>query len=369
MSLARISRVSSLAHCKTMDQNPNNQAPQETQAESSGGLAGALAQRRQEMLARGANQAQFVRGNSPQPAPAQAEASSVPEPQPQESGQQAEGSVSLTGEETEQQLRDMGYDGERVQDRVRKLALERNEAVNRQAELEQRLQAIESQMNQGQPQQNAQQQAPQVPQQPDPRDLPIPDYEETTGDKFPEDGSYEDQEQWRLRKQTYEMVKRESRAEIMQFSEVVQKILTPLVRKEAMQQREEQWGEVGPVLEALGTSREEVQPYVDEILRMQPDRSVGDAAYQALGLAGVNVLDAVQARRPAEGAEPPPVAMPSQGRPGPVSQSQDPAAQQLQQIGQRQQQAGGQAANLLAEMWKGRRQAGLIRPQSYQSRS
>jgi len=339
-------------------------------------LQGAVAARRREDLGIEDGQ-RFIDPNhaveAPQAAPVQPQQPNVagqpaPIPASPVGGEQQIDPASFTGQETDEQLASMGYTSVGTQERIRRLAIERNEAQVRANEADQRLASIEQRLGMA-PQFGGLPQQAQVPAenqqtQPSLEDLPIEDYAVAANDPFPEDGDFEEQQSWRQRERAYEFNERRTMQHMLRMGQVMQNAIMPVVHSHVTQQRETQWAEIDPVVKAAGTSRAEIQPLVDQILQRQPDRSVSDAVYQAMGMAGVNIGEVITSARSAAPQPTPVVTTPGQGRTAPVGHVQNPATQ-FQPASQSV--STGDPDDALASLFKARRESsGIANP--YQRR-
>ena len=229
-------------------------------------------------------------------------------------GGQAEGSVSLTGQETNEDLQQVGFDvSDKTYDRIRHLARTAKEERENRHLLEQELQQLRGQIG-------AQQQV--APQQP-PRLEPF-------SEAFPEDGSLEEQESWRIRKEAYGI----AQAEVMKLAQSFAGVMTPMLQRQAMAEREQEWEQVSPGLRRIYVAREELEPMVDAILQSNPQLGLKTAvlaSLENLGMADEFFARAGSAVRPPE-PSPPAVSVPGSGRAERVPAAQPTAATPMEQV-------------------------------------
>lgn len=185
-----------------------------------------------------------------------------------------------------------------AQKRIRMLAKQRNELDERVRALEAELATMRARAEAGIQQPTQQPQAaPEVPELP----------------PFPEMGSAEEQKEWYLLAAN-RAAALEAQKATQQLAVQVADTLKPFVAEVAQSRREREWNELSTVLERAGTSREELEPTVREILAKDPTRGVKSAAYQVmfdvLGLDGFSPAEADPS------AQPTPVAQPTSGPQG-----------------------------------------------------
>lgn len=224
---------------------------------------------------------------------------SPPVEQPQEP-EQAQTPESLTGQETPEELNQLGY-GTDASNRIRKLARERNDAHEKSQKLEQETHQWRSWYEQN----GAQQQAQQVQQATS--NFGQKPAMESFDEPFPEEGELEQQESWKIRKEAHGIAQKET----MKAMQAVANLVGPMFAQNAQVQRESEWGGIAPELTRFGTSREEIEPLVTEMLRQQPTREMRGAAYDAMAMIGALSSDAA--------ATPPAVATPGSGRTAPAA--------------------------------------------------
>ncbi len=231
---------------------------------------------------------------APQPPPSPPRVAAAPE-QPEEPPQApevAEPPASLTGQESDEQLASLGYNSQKSRERFRKLARERNQAMEQTETLRGEVETLRSVL------QNLQH---HEENQPAPRQVPLQPFNE----EFPHDGTLEEQESWGRRKETHELIQQH----LYEFAQANARVLAPLMQHRAMTEREAEWQRLDGDLERFGTTREEIEPVVQAIFKNEPTRDLRSVVYDAMGSMGMLA--------PMENPEPPPVSTPGHGRSAP----------------------------------------------------
>jgi len=226
-----------------------------------------------------------------------------------ESLSKATNPATLTGNETADELQQLGFSSEASHKRIKDLAGRANAAEGETERLRAEVEQLRIQ---------AQQAPPTSQEPPAPRDIPVEEYEVP----YPNDGTYEEQEAWRLEDLIHRISQKNSRKEVMAMTQNIGTVFGPLLQKDAMSERDAGWAEIEDGLKELGTSREELEPYVKEVLKRQPDRGVQDAAFQVLEHAtGRSPWAIMQDMRPAATPQVPAAAVPGGGRTVPAGKS------------------------------------------------
>jgi len=234
------------------------------------------------------------------PVEAQAEGQESHPVEAPEVQEQAQEPTSLSGTETQEELTNMGY-GSQSSERIRKLARERNEAKEAQEKAIQE----NAQWRSWYEQNAAQQQTGQVQQATN--NFGNEPTMEAFSEVFPEEGTMEEQESWKIRKEAHKI----AQTETMKAMKAVANLVGPMFAQNAQTARESDWKGLGPELQRFGTSREELEPLVAEMLRQQPTRDLRGTAYDAMAMIG--------ALNPDSHTAPPPVATPGSGRTAPAA--------------------------------------------------
>jgi len=230
-----------------------------------------------------------------------------------------------------------------AQERFRKLARERNELLKgqeqTQAQMKMLMEMVQRQQAAGaNPQQAAQGTAEAL--------APV-----EFNEPFPEDGSLEEQAEWKQAKHAFEASQRATQGEIKRFIYA----LAPHLQQVYTIQQEKEWQDVP--LKKWGLTREEVEPAIERIRQQRPGTSIKAAFFEALAESGVDVPMRTQAPTP------PQVQQPGAGRqvpPGqaPQATTEDKEAAKRRELRQQIANAGWagdhqSAGNALAEYFKG----------------
>jgi hypothetical protein len=288
----------------------------------------------------------------------------APNPQPADAGMKAVEPGAPTGAETDEELASLGYQSKRVQDRVRQLAIDRNFEKERADQLAAEIESLRG--SQAQPRDA---QGGPRPQEFSMSSIPVQPFSEVRDQLLGESSDFDDLDVDTVER-LWPIIQRTARHETLQAMQAMQGVMSPLVRDRAIQERDAEWDGMSATLKAAGTSREELEPYVAQMVKRDPTRSVRDSIYQAMDMAGVDLLEALESARAPSGSEPPPNIAPSSGRGLPTSQSgrAAQAAAQSNAHGQREEppyMGGGDAIQQLTSFWAQRREAGNIRSTSY----
>jgi len=336
-----------------MSDQPNEGGQPGTVTSGRTTLEDAMAVSRQRRQGNAASQGQPAQAAASSPAPvAPASRGGAPVPQPAE----ARDSVSLTGEETAEQLASLGITSPNAHERIRELGREKNEAVNQlklqeaqMNEIRARMEAMEARGGKGEPE-------PTPPK----REIPIPPYEVP----FPEEGSYQEQEDWKLDKRIYEQAALIARKELSAFVPELGKYLNPIMENHARSEREAAWGEVVPHLEKMGVKRSEVENTVHAMLQQNPALSLQGAVWQAVAYENIPIAERVrQAAAPQSATPPDAISTPGSGRtsPTPPPRKDENPLEALQRVAQ---EAQGQGRVGLANFFGEFRRAGAINVQA-----
>lgn len=227
-----------------------------------------------------------------QPEPeSQATAQEVPEsrPEPQRTPQQtptpqgqerAEEPATLTGEETPEQLKEMGWEINRpaTYDRFKNLARERNEAAARVEQLEARLKELEARA--GSEDYSASNEAPA----PKPRN-PLPEDDAWKFD-VPEPDPDDDPEahlEWRIEKRLHEKMVAGDR----KVAEAAASLVAPIQQQAAKAHFDREWQSNQDALDMLGASREELEPATLAMLTSSPKMGFRAAIWAAADAKGI----------------------------------------------------------------------------------
>lgn len=199
---------------------------------------------------------------------------STPEVQPQAASAADVTPTSFTGNETEEELRAFSQNPNTV-NRIQKLAQERNEAKQAKLLMERQIQ----QLQQTQEAQRQQLELVQGQQQPSVDQWAFKE-------PFPDDGSPEEQEQHRFRKEAYE---KDTLPMLKAQAHLFAKALAPVQQEAAMRAIEKEWQAMGPDLAQYGTSRAELEESVLRILTSPggAHRNVRSVAYDVMAQMGV----------------------------------------------------------------------------------
>ena len=196
-----------------------------------------------------------------------------------------------------------------AQNRIRQLANERSEARAWAEKL-----AAENQQLRGfAQQQNALQQQQQIEQQEAAKEEHLKNikFEE----EFPEDGTEDEQMNWRIRKEAHQIATKQTYEGLSAFATM----MAPTLAKQAANERDKEWSGVEKSLKSYGASRDALQGTVDTILQQAPHRSLRSAVFDALDMHGFLGTDG--------GQSVPSVAQPGQGRTEPAAQpTREPTA-------------------------------------------
>lgn len=174
----------------------------------------------------------------------------------------------LTGEETGEQLEELGYQSKTgaAHERIKRLARERKTLAQENELLKQELlkRSIVPQAGQ----QNGQAQGNGKMPGPPPFDRPAP----------AADASDEEKLDYLIEKKAHEKAWQQT-ARLGQ--ELVQ-ALGPVLRDTLESRREKEWDSLSPSLERAGTSREELEPLVEQALKAEPTRSLRSVTFDIM---------------------------------------------------------------------------------------
>lgn len=239
--------------------------------------------------------------------------------QPDIEQERAELPESLTGEETDEQLIQQGYKSPASHNRIRNLARERNtareEAMRAQAEKE----ALQKQLLEYQATQAAN---PQKPKQLTQDDWKFNQEAWEAENPRPDENDYEALSRWHARLDGAKEGHKAATANLRQFAEVFAPQIADIRQADARKKYEADWSSMDKRLDSFGTSRDELEPAVLEIIRRNPQLSVKAASFAAMEYYGI--LD--NARPESTHPTPPSVSVPGQGRataPGSAPEKKD----------------------------------------------
>lgn len=239
--------------------------------------------------------------------------------QPDIEQERAELPESLTGEETDEQLIQQGYKSPASHNRIRNLARERNaakeEAMRAQAEKE----ALQKQLLEYQATQAAN---PQKPQQLSQDDWKFDESGWEAENPAPDENDYDALMLWKAEKRAAKSAHETAVKQLTKFAHAIAPQLADIRQADARKKYEEDWSSLNNRLDAFGTSREEIEPAVLEIIRRNPQLSVKAASFAAMEHYGI--LD--NARPESTHPTPPSVSVPGQGRataPGSAPEKKD----------------------------------------------
>ena len=210
--------------------------------------------------------------------------------------------ATLTGNESEDELKQLGY-SDRVRERIQTLARERNQFQQEAERMQQEQNARAAEADQ----------PPRPQTRPGANGAPVFEFP----DPPPEDASFEEEQDYKMRKMVWETANQVSGMHNMEMAKGINTIVGPMLQEHYRGHREAEWGEVEGVLNRTGLTREEIEPAVNSILQNAPDRGVKDAVFQTLVALGGDPFSAPAAQpRP----EVPVVSVPGGGRVAPASQ-------------------------------------------------
>jgi len=181
---------------------------------------------------------------------------------------------SFTGNETAEQLNEVSKNPS-THNRIQKLAQERNAATQAQLQAEQQV---------GQLRQQAEEQRQQLELAQQSRQPQVDQF--AFKEQFPEEGSIEEQESFRIRKEAYE---RDTLPALKQQAEYFAKLTAPLQQEAAMRSIEGEWNGIADIMERNGTSRAELEPMVMQVLTSPggAHRNVRSVAHDVMAQMGV----------------------------------------------------------------------------------
>lgn len=178
--------------------------------------------------------------------------------------------AGLNGDESGEQLEDQGFPSKTgaAHERIRKLARERNEAKKENELLRQELlkSRVVPQNGQANGAQNGNH--PQVQPGPPPFDRPAPD----------QNASDEEKLDYLIDKKAHERGWHHA----MRLGQELVQALAPALAGPLEAAREKEWDQLGPSLDLAGTSRDEMEPLVNEVLKADPRRSLRSATFDIM---------------------------------------------------------------------------------------
>lgn len=246
---------------------------------------------------------------APEPSHQTPEPSAETHPEPERAEELPE---SLTGEESDEELTNLGYNKPATHDRIRNLARERNEA-------KQQLAALQAQLLE----QQAQGAASPKKQQLTEDDWKFNPKEWEQNNPKPDEDDYEASQRWDMRREAAKEAHELSVRQLSKFAEALAPQFAEVRQQEAKRRYEGEWKSLEGDLTGFETSRDEMEPAVLEIIRQHPQHSVESALYIAMKYAGV-----LGGRKPSSPSVPS-VTKPGQGRASdPVSQPDPPRGPQ-----------------------------------------
>jgi hypothetical protein len=171
----------------------------------------------------------------------------------------------LTGDESGEQLEEQGFPSKTgaVHDRVRQLARERNQARQEAELLRQELIKSRVAAPQAAPDTSRNQQPG-----PPPFDRPPPGPDATDEERF----------DYAMEKKAHEHAWKHN----MRFGQELIQAIAPALKGTLENEREKEWSSLDQALQANGTSRDEIEPIVNEILKADPRRSLRSATFDAM---------------------------------------------------------------------------------------
>lgn len=262
--------------------------------------------RERNITGREAERDAFVEADAVEPPESAPEAYDDSQDEPAEQ-ERAEDPVTLTGEESDEELTNLGYQHSqpKTAERIRRLARERNEASQQLKELQARLERLEAGKEESRLTEAA------TPKQP--RHLTEDDWkfdEKGWRDANPEPDrdDYDAHAKWEYRLDAAREAHGQSIQQVRKLAEAIAPQLAEVRHSEARKRYEQEWDGFKEDLNRFGTSREEIEPAVLEIIRQHPTHSVESAGYLAMKYLGV--LDGAKPGGP----KPAPVQKPGQGR-------------------------------------------------------
>jgi hypothetical protein len=132
---------------------------------------------------------------------------------------------------------------------------------------------------------------------------------------FPEDGTDDEQLNWKIRKEAHGIATRQTYEGLSAFATM----MAPTLAQQAATTRNSEWATVEKSLEPYGASRTKIEGTVETILQQQPHRSLRSAVFDALDMHGYLGTDGAPSV--------PNVSQPGQGRTDPAAQpTREPSA-------------------------------------------
>lgn len=156
---------------------------------------------------------------------------------------------SLTGEESDEELKSLGYGTDRSRNRVKRLLEERNTALSRADQIEQSFIQLQQEVAALRQNGNGHQAAAQAQEV---LKLEMP--------PFPESGTVEEQEQWREEEKFLKRFKKQ----IIPYTQQLMSTLAPALRDVASSAEEREWSDLNKDISAFGYERGEIEPYVQK---------------------------------------------------------------------------------------------------------